>query len=106
MSDDYPYCSWGQPYTAYIGLIGCGLLIIFNGFDIFIFKPFRESDFFAAYLAVFVFVAIYGIAKFMSGRPIVATSMMSYSVHREDFDRRRVSRNVGRIRGFLSWVFG
>ncbi|KAF8534540.1 amino acid permease/ SLC12A domain-containing protein [Trichophaea hybrida] len=107
ISDDYPYCSWGQPYAAYVGLIGCGLLIIFNGFDIFIFKPFRESDFFAAYLGVFVTMAIYAFSKFfMSRAPMVSTSAMSYSVHRENFDRRRVIKDVGRVKGFLSWVFG
>ncbi|KAI5776456.1 amino acid permease-domain-containing protein [Geopyxis carbonaria] len=106
LSNDYPYRSAFQPWTAYFGFTGCFLLILFNGFDVFLFQPFVGSNFLAAYLAVIVFAAVYALLKCVRRAPLVARSQMDYSVHRENFDRRRAKRDVGRVRGFLSWVFG
>ncbi|KAI5840897.1 amino acid permease/ SLC12A domain-containing protein [Tricharina praecox] len=106
-SGDYPYASPGQPAAAYIGAVGCALLILFNGFDVFIFRPFKQADFLAAYLAVFVFVLIYAVTKLLVVRtPMVGAAEMSYSIHREAFDRTRVRRRRGWAWEFASWVFG
>lgn len=105
-SDDYPYASPAQPAAAYLGAIGCALLIVFNGFDIFIFKPFKQADFLAAYLALFVFFLIYAATKlFVVRDPMVSCAEMSFEIQREDFDRRRVPKKHGPFREFLTWVF-
>jgi amino acid permease len=73
---------------------------------VFIFKPFREQDFLAAYLAVFVFVVVYAMAKFLSGRPMITKELMSYVVQRENFDLRRPPNNDKAVGRFFSWIFG
>jgi len=79
---------------------------VFNGFDIFIFKPFKQADFLAAYLALFVFLLIYAATKlFVVRDPMVSCAEMSFEIQREDFDRRRVPKKRGQLREFLTWVF-
>jgi amino acid transporter len=52
LAQDYPYRGSFQPWAAWLGAIGCGLLVLFNGFDVFMHIPFDEGNFLAAYLAV------------------------------------------------------
>ena len=56
-ASDYPYKSHGQWLRAAYALLGCALLVIFNGWRSFL-NPFSTPDFLAAYLAVPIFMGI------------------------------------------------
>jgi amino acid transporter len=54
-----------QPYTAWFALIFFSIIIVFNGFDVFIAKKadeawkFSPSDFFTAYINIPIFAVLY-----------------------------------------------
>jgi amino acid transporter len=56
-ASDYPYRSHLQWARAAYGLLGCSLLLLFNGWRSFL-HPFSTADFLASYFNVFVFVVI------------------------------------------------
>ncbi|KAL6855543.1 hypothetical protein ACO1O0_006692 [Amphichorda felina] len=65
-NDDYPYRSHGQPFLAFVALIGCLLIILvstgaslWNGFH---FKPFLSG-----YLVIFTFLGSWVILKIVRG---------------------------------------
>lgn len=76
---NYPYASWFQPYTAYFGLFGTAVLILFNGFAVFIEKPFKVTNFVIAYLALPVFFGVYGILKLVIKQPCVLRHNRKYN---------------------------
>lgn len=117
LSSDYPYASSFQPWSAYFGAVGCGLLIFFNGFEVFIPKiwenpedpdskaAFKTDLFLAAYLGVFLAGAIYVILKLVMGGPFVTKEMMEYGVRREKFDMRRPPQVRSMFWRIVGWVF-
>lgn len=48
----YPYKSHGQWLKALYGLVSCVILILFNGVDTFLERPFEFKRFVASYIAV------------------------------------------------------
>ncbi|KAI9836837.1 MAG: hypothetical protein M1819_001002 [Sarea resinae] len=67
--DNLPYKTMLQPYSAWYGLFFCILIIITQGFTAFI--PWSTSEFFAAYISVIIFVALYLGHKIVYRRPFV-----------------------------------
>ncbi|CED82510.1 amino acid transporter [Phaffia rhodozyma] len=65
--DDLPYKAPFQPYASWIGTIFLSLVIIFNGFGIFVGNNFTASKFFAAYVCILVYVLFYGPWKLWGG---------------------------------------
>ncbi|KAF4827276.1 Arginine permease CAN1 [Colletotrichum tropicale] len=63
---DYPYRSHGQPFLAYMALISClFLLLVSNGAALW--KSFNILPFLSAYLAIFVFLALWACLKLFRG---------------------------------------
>jgi amino acid transporter len=56
-ANDYPYKTHLQPLRALYAIIGCTLLLIFNGWRSFL-NPFSHADFLAAYMAIPIFLCI------------------------------------------------
>ncbi|OMP88971.1 putative amino-acid permease [Diplodia seriata] len=56
--EDLPYQGFLQPYASYISLVITVLLILFNGFDAFIYR-FDASRFVTSYIGVLIFAANY-----------------------------------------------
>ena len=118
LSSDYPYCSSFQPWSAYFGAFGCALLVLFNGFDVFIVqiwivnkgkpderKVFKTDLFLAAYLGVVLAAMLYVWLKVSRKGAMVPRERMEYGVRRENFDMRRPPRQRGRIMRIVGWVF-
>ncbi|KAF9872800.1 amino acid permease [Colletotrichum karsti] len=63
---DYPYHSHGQPFLAYMAFISCVfLLLVSNGAAVW--KSFNLLPFLSAYLAIFVFLALWVCLKLFRG---------------------------------------
>jgi len=54
-----PFRAWGQPYTAWAGLIFFGLIIIFNGFAVFTTGAWKIDDFLIAYIGIPIFFLLF-----------------------------------------------
>ncbi|KAH0544742.1 hypothetical protein FGG08_001109 [Glutinoglossum americanum] len=76
-SAQYPYKSWGQWLKAFIGLGGCSLLVVFNGWQSFV-PPFSSPDFVASYVGLAIF----------------AVMAMAYHISLDGWDPRAWKRNV------------
>ncbi|TDZ34984.1 Arginine permease CAN1 [Colletotrichum spinosum] len=65
-NNDYPYRSHGQPFLAHVALCGClFLLLVCNGAAVW--KSFNILPFLSAYLAIFVFLALWVFLKLFRG---------------------------------------
>lgn len=94
----YPYKSWGQPLKAYVGLGGCSLLVIFNGWRSFV-SPFSGADFVASYISVRTTIPpaiVFKLSKLtrINQLPIFVVIAMAYHVSYEGWNPRYWERNV------------
>ncbi|KAK9387469.1 amino acid permease-domain-containing protein [Lipomyces mesembrius] len=81
----YPYRSPLQPYTAYFGLIGCVLLVIFNDMTIFI--QFEWQYLFASYVSLVLFLLCFLGYKFWRSTRIVPLSQLDLDLGRREMDQ-------------------
>ncbi|KAI8961416.1 amino acid permease/ SLC12A domain-containing protein [Daldinia sp. FL1419] len=64
--NDYPYISNGQPFTAYLGLLGCLLvLLIVDGASLW--NGFYGEAFLSSYLLVSIFILVWAALKLWRG---------------------------------------
>lgn len=54
-----PFKSWGQPYTAIVGLVSATAMILIQGYTVFFPSLWTVRDFLFCYLMVFIDIAIY-----------------------------------------------
>ncbi|KAF3159518.1 hypothetical protein TWF106_006643 [Orbilia oligospora] len=54
-----PFRAWGQPYTAWGGLIFFSIIILFNGFAVFTKGNWKVEDFIIAYIGIPIFFVLY-----------------------------------------------
>ncbi|KAJ6260452.1 hypothetical protein Dda_4678 [Drechslerella dactyloides] len=57
--DTLPFRTWGQPYTAWAGLVFFSIIIIFNGFAVFTTGNWKVQDFVTAYIGIPIFFTLY-----------------------------------------------
>ncbi|KAK9236962.1 amino acid permease-domain-containing protein [Lipomyces kononenkoae] len=81
----YPYRSPFQPYTAYFGLMGCVLLVIFNDMTIFI--QFEWQYLFASYVSLVLFLLCFLGYKFWRRTRIVPLSQLDLDLGRREMDQ-------------------
>ncbi|POR33922.1 Putative proline-specific permease put4 [Tolypocladium paradoxum] len=65
---DLPMRSRLQPYTAWVSLVGFTLLLLLNGFKVFLAGHWDAATFLSAYIGIPIFLAIYLGHKFTVGR--------------------------------------
>ncbi|KAK7208618.1 component of the sps plasma membrane amino acid sensor system [Myxozyma melibiosi] len=80
----YPYRSPFQPYTAYFGLIGCILLVIFN--DMTIFVKFEWQYFIASYVSLLLFLICFVGYKLWRRTRLVPLARMDLDLGRREMD--------------------
>ncbi|SCV04499.1 LANO_0G10572g1_1 [Lachancea nothofagi CBS 11611] len=60
-----PFRSWGQPYTALVGLVSVLLMTLVQGYSVFYPSLWQVKDFLFCYLMLFVDAGIYLVHKFV-----------------------------------------
>ncbi|KAK9457342.1 amino acid permease-domain-containing protein [Dipodascopsis uninucleata] len=99
----YPFRSPFQPYTAYFGLIGCILLVIFN--DMTIFVEFQWQYFVSSYISLLLFFVCFLGYKFWRRTRIVPLSQLELDLGRREMDQYEAETTAElerREKGFLS----
>lgn len=71
---DYPFKSFLQPYTGWFALIYFAIIIIFNGFAVFVKGRWKIDDFVTAYIGVPIYFGLYIIGRiFLRSRFVKAS---------------------------------
>lgn len=83
----YPYKSFWQPYTAIIGLIGSGFIILSMGFTVFLKNYWDTMAFFTSYGTLILFAVFYFVYKFINGTRIHSLETLDFDSGRREIDR-------------------
>ncbi|AEO71611.1 4314efd7-4a3b-4626-970c-723050ada24f [Thermothielavioides terrestris] len=90
---DLPYVSRFQPYTAIYGLFFNVLITLTQGFTVFI--DWSTSDFFAAYVSLILFVALWAAHKLWYRTPFVDPATADLVRGRYDLQEERSAADGG-----------
>ncbi|CUS22010.1 LAQU0S04e06106g1_1 [Lachancea quebecensis] len=63
-----PFRSWGQPYTALVGLVAVLIMALVQGYTVFCRSLWNIQDFLFCYLMIFIDIGIYAVHKFVVRR--------------------------------------
>lgn len=88
----YPYKSFGQPYTAMVGLVGSGFLILGMGWVVFLNGEWNTWFFFSSYGTILLFFVLYFGYRFIKGSRIPSLEQLDYDSGRTELDREIWSR--------------
>lgn len=82
----YPYRSPFQPYSAIIGLIGSGTILISMGFVVFIRDHWDTMFFFSSYGSLILFAVLYFGYKVVKGTRILSLEALDFDSGRREMD--------------------
>lgn len=85
--EDFPYIAPFQPYASWFGAIFVTLVILFNGFSIFLAGNWDVSSFVAAYICLPIFGILWGVWKFVKGTRWVSLDEMDFVTGRSELDK-------------------
>lgn len=88
----YPYKSFGQPFTAMIGLFGSGFIILGMGWVVFLNGEWNTWFFFSSYGTIILFFVLYFGYRFAKGSRIPSLEQLDYDSGRTELDREIWSR--------------
>ena len=81
----WPYRAPLQPYLSWFSLFFLTLVVIFNGFAVFLSGGWDINSFISAYISVPIFIVCYFGWKFYKGTSIVSLDSMDFSGRREGY---------------------
>ncbi|KAK6457665.1 amino acid permease-domain-containing protein [Scheffersomyces xylosifermentans] len=84
---NFPYKSPFQPYSAILGLIGSGFIILGMGFVVFLKGEWDTMFFFSSYGTVIVFAVLYVGYRVIKGTRIPALDTLDFDSGRTEMDR-------------------
>lgn len=83
----YPYKSFLQPYTAFVGMIGSAVIILVMGYTVFLNGYWSTLSFFANYGTLIIFAICYIVYKFVYGSRIPSLETLDFDSGRREVDR-------------------
>ncbi|KAJ7846030.1 amino acid permease/ SLC12A domain-containing protein [Mycena olivaceomarginata] len=100
------YNRW-QPFPAYWALIWSIIIILFNGWPVFLKGAWKSTDFVIAYINIPIFVVLYGAYKIIRKSSIVTLEAMDFhsnvpTPEMVDFEAATPKTLAGR---FAKWLF-
>jgi amino acid transporter len=109
--DNFPYIAPFQPYASWFGAIFVSLVILFNGFTIFLAGNWNASSFVAAYICLPIFGLLLGVWKFVKGTRWVRLEEMDFVTGRSELEKMdadeaaRYKPPVGFWQKLWDWMF-
>ncbi|CAE6462165.1 unnamed protein product [Rhizoctonia solani] len=85
--DEFPYIAPFQPYASWFGAIFVSLVILFNGFTIFLAGNWDVSSFVTAYICLPVFGLLWAGWKFFKGSRWVRLDEMDFVTGRSELEK-------------------
>ncbi|UZJ56187.1 hypothetical protein CBS101457_005507 [Exobasidium rhododendri] len=74
-----PYRSWGQPFLAWYGLIWSILIILFNGWAVFLPNRWHWQTFASSYVGIPLFLIALCVGRYLSGQGLVRCCVMDFT---------------------------
>ncbi|POV94225.1 hypothetical protein PSHT_16346, partial [Puccinia striiformis] len=99
-----------QPWLSYFGLTMATLIIVFNGFQVFLRGGWSASKFVAAYISLPIFALFFIGWKISHKTAFVRVDQMDFETGRRELDlmdameREKEVKPVGKLQKFLHWV--
>ncbi|ODV92577.1 hypothetical protein CANCADRAFT_30699 [Tortispora caseinolytica NRRL Y-17796] len=85
-SPHFPFRSPFQPYLAYFGAFFATLIVLLNGFHVFLKDAFRVQDFFASYCSLLLFIVCILGYKLFRGTRMVPLDRLDLDTGRREMD--------------------
>ncbi|KAK3081581.1 hypothetical protein LTS18_005189 [Coniosporium uncinatum] len=82
-----PYKGWGQPYVNYYGLVFAFIIVIIQGYTVFLPGSFAVGTFFTYYTMIFVCILLYGGWKLIKRTKVVPALEADLIWEKEVIDR-------------------
>jgi amino acid transporter len=87
--DKLPYKAPFQPYASYFGIFCINLIILFNGFQVFLSKGWDVNTFVAAYICLPIFLVFYFFWKILMLPKFVRVADMDFTTGRRELSRSK-----------------
>jgi len=84
--DTLPYKAPFQPYASYFGILFINLVILFNGFQVFLSKSWNANSFVTAYICLPIFLVFYLFWKIIKGSKFVRVQDMEFTIGRRELN--------------------
>ena len=88
--DELPYKAPFQPYASYFGILFINLIILFNGFQVFLSKSWNVDNFITAYVCLPIFLGFYLFWKFTQCSKFVHVSDMDFTTGRRELHESKL----------------
>jgi len=98
----FPYKAPFQPWLSWYGVVFFGLILIFNGFTVFLKGNWDTSNFFAAYITLLVFAVCYFGWKLAKRTKIVKLDDIDFETGRREIDEMQ-ERDEARFAQQVKW---
>jgi len=82
----HPFVAPFQPWLSYFGLVMVILVIIFNGYTVFLAGNWNTSDFFVDYITVLIFAILFVFWKLYKKTKFVSLDLMDFDTGRRELD--------------------
>jgi len=84
--DTLPYKAPFQPYASYFGLFFINLIILFNGFQVFLSNSWNATNFIIAYIPLPIFLVFYLFWKIFKHPTFVRIPDMDFTTGRRELN--------------------
>jgi len=82
-----PYKAPFQPYASYFGIFFISLIILFNGFQVFMAKSWNDHVFITSYICLPIFLVFYLFWKFINHSQFVRIRDMDFTTGRRELNQ-------------------
>ncbi|SGY47921.1 BQ5605_C001g00591 [Microbotryum silenes-dioicae] len=82
----FPYVAPFQPYSSYFGITLVTLVIIFNGYTIFLHGNWNTTNFVISYITLVIFAVLFVFWKFWRRTHFVTLDLMDFQTGRRELD--------------------
>jgi hypothetical protein len=87
--DTLPYKAPFQPYASYFGIFFINLIILFNGFQVFLSKSWNDRTFITAYICLPIFLVFYLFWKIITRSKFVRIPDMDFTTGRRELKKSK-----------------
>lgn len=100
----YPFRSRFQPFTAWLGFIGCFFLAMMQGYIVFLRNNWDPVDFISSYLSLFLFVTVYLVHKLTTGSVWKHSKDLDLDTGRREIERAEWVEDRKYDQTFWEWI--